>query len=178
MFRRLGLAFTAAMALVLLIALPAAAGGWASASIQEGTPTEDGGSSVGITLLQHGETPVSWGEVGMTAVNAETGERLTFSGTPRLSDAQWTTWFELPAGSWSLTVTHPDLAVSGSEGELSITIGEPSAVATTGASGASLSPALGLGLGVVLLLTLAAAASYLMLRRRAAGMPAGRLIEG
>jgi hypothetical protein len=133
---------------------------------------------VGITLLQHGATPVSWGEIGITAVNADTGERLTFSGTPQLSDGRWATWVELPAGRWSLTVTHPDLAVTGTEAELSLTIGEPAAVAATDASGTNLSPALGLGLGAVLLLTLAAAGSYLMLRRRAAGVPAGRPIEG
>jgi hypothetical protein len=178
MFRRLALAFTTALALALLIAMPAAAGGWASVSIHEGTPTEDGGSSVGITLLQHGETPVSWGEVGITAVNAGTGERISVSGSPLLSDGQWTTWIQLPAGTWSLAVTHPDLAVTGSEGELSLTIGEAAGTAPA-ASGASVFPALGLSLGAVLLLTMVAAGGYVLLRRRAAGVPvAARPGEG
>ena len=180
MFRRLTLASTCALTLALLIALPVAAGGWASVSLRQGTPTEDGGSTVGVTLLQHGVTPVDWGQVGIVAVNVGTGERLSFTGTPRLSDGQWTTWIELPAGSWNLAVTHQDLEVGTAEG-LNLTIGEPSTAASVG-SGAvlSLSPALALVLATVVLVTVVAAGGYLLLHRRVARTePAhGGLVKG
>lgn len=181
MIRRVTLASAAALTLALMLALPAAAGGWASVSLQEGAPTEDGGSSVGVTLLQHGVTPVDWGKVGITAVNASTGERLSFTGTPKLSDGQWTTWIELPAGSWNLTVTHTELQV-GTEEALSLTVGAPSTA--TGASTAAVqgvSPALLLVVVAAAFMMVAASAGYVLLRRRADGVaPAahGGLVEG
>ncbi len=165
MIRRFLLASITALSLALLVALPAAAGGWASASLQKGAPTDDGGSSVGITLLQHGVTPVDWGEVGITAVNASSGERLTFSGTPRLSDGRWTTWIELPPGSWNLAVTHTDLQVGSEEG-LSLTVGAPAATTSAGATAAQASPVLMLIAGLMLVLVTGAGAGFLVLRRR------------
>lgn len=166
MIRRFSLATITALSLALLVALPASAGGWASASVHKGAPTDDGGSSVGITLLQHGVTPVDWGEVGITAVNASTGERLTFSGTPKLSDGRWTTWIELPAGSWNLAVTHSGLQVGSEEG-LSLTVGAPRAATTAGAATAqAMSPALMLIAGLVLVMVTGVGAGALLLRRR------------
>jgi hypothetical protein len=121
---------------------------------------------VGVTLLQHGVTPVDWGEVGVSAVNASTGERLSFTGTPRLSDGQWTTWIELPAGSWNLTVTHTELQVGSEEG-LSLTVGAPSAATSAGTAAAqAMSPVLALLLVAGIVMVAACAAGYVLMRRR------------
>jgi hypothetical protein len=177
MTRRLVLATSAAALLALLLATPALAGGWASVTVEEGTSSGgdggsgdggsgDGGSGVGITLLQHGVTPVTGGTVTVQAVNQQTGERLTETGRPRAGDdGHWTTWIQLPAGTWALTISHSELIVDLAQ-PLSVTVGTPApAAADTAAQASATSSAVLLALAALLFIGLSAGGIGLALMR-------------
>ena len=64
MHHRAATAAVSALALTLILATSALAGGWAQA-IMDSPPDDPGGANqpvtIGFTLLQHGVTPVDWG---------------------------------------------------------------------------------------------------------------------
>jgi hypothetical protein len=169
MRRQLGLGIVAGALLAVSVALPAAAGGWASVVDDRALPPDDGGTTlIRFTLLQHGQTPVDWGELSVVAVNEVTGGRVTGTASPEDGVAGgWVAAFHLPeAGSWTLEIRHPDLEITASH---PIRVEAPAAAGPVGST-APASPAGGLG---VLLLALAlglpgAAALALAARRRSA----------
>lgn len=76
--RRLGIATLGAVALSLLLALPALAGGWVNVTLdtvptsaQAGTPL-----TLGFMVRQHGVTPINSVQPTLQARNAATGETL------------------------------------------------------------------------------------------------------
>ena len=77
---RSAVALLAAMALTTLAAGAVLAGGWASATL---TPTSGEPPVAGeereltVTLLQHAQTPVDFGEVQLTATHTGTGATTT-----------------------------------------------------------------------------------------------------
>jgi hypothetical protein len=59
-----------------------------------------------FSLLQHGVTPIDDGQVGLTLINADSGERLTVAATS-LGDGLWTATVTFPTGgNWQVGVTH------------------------------------------------------------------------
>ncbi|HEX2194758.1 MAG TPA: hypothetical protein VHK63_07385 [Candidatus Limnocylindria bacterium] len=171
MTRRFLLAMVSGAVLALLIALPVAAGGWATVSVEDGGPTEGGGTTVGITLLQHGVTPVDFGEVAILAVNEQTGERITATGHPvNDDDGRPTAWFELPAGAWTITARHTELDLGGGE-DMSVTFAAPRAAGqpvppTETAATPGMSPALLLAACALLFVAVGVGVLGVVLSRR------------
>lgn len=117
MRRPLGLGLLGGALLALAIAVPAAAGGWASVVDDEALPPDDSGTTlIRFTLLQHGETPVDWGALSVVAVHEESGLRVTGTASPEsATPGDWVAAFQLPeAGGWVLEIAHQDLEITSS----------------------------------------------------------------
>lgn len=103
----------AAATLTFLLASTAFAGGWASATL-DAQPTDPGAGGkvdIGFTLLQHGVTPVDWGQPLVMLVNDETGQRVTTDAHQTGAKGHWSATLTVPSGgSWTLDIRH-DLEV-------------------------------------------------------------------
>lgn len=159
--------------LALAMALPAAAGGWASVVDDEALPPDDDGTTlIRFTLLQHGQTPVDRGELSVFAVHEETGRRVAGTASRETATAGgWVAAFRLPeAGSWVVEIGHQDLEVTAS-GPIRISAA-PLPGAPTGnapvSGGATAAGWLGLVLMLLSVAVPAAAALALAARRRQA----------
>ena len=111
MLRRIA-AVIAATALLLVLAIPAMAGGWAEieADAQTTTPTEDTPFEVGFTVLQHGQTPAPWESATVHFTDAGTGEAFDVVATNDRADGHFVATATVPhAGYWSWQVTLRDL---------------------------------------------------------------------
>jgi len=111
MLRRIA-AVIAATALLLVLALPAMAGGWAEieADAQTKTPTEDTPFEVGFTVLQHGQTPAPWESATVHFIDAGTGEAFDVVATNDRADGHFVATATVPhAGYWSWQVRLADL---------------------------------------------------------------------
>jgi hypothetical protein len=166
MSRSIGWSLLAGSLVALALAAPAAAGGWAAVVDDEQLASgDDGATVVRFRLLQHGETPVDWGEVSVVAVGADGEERVTASAMPEAGQpGTWTASFQLPAaGTWTLEVHHQDLEVMTSH-PIRVTASAP-AMAPAPSSNAG--PAAWLGLALVAVAILLPASAALVLVRRA-----------
>jgi hypothetical protein len=97
---------------LLSMALPAAAGGWASATIDSGPidPTAGTPVEIGFVLKQHGETPISWEMVTFTSTNTETGERVSVEAVPKGPVGHYVATVTFPsAGTWRSSLALRDL---------------------------------------------------------------------
>lgn len=166
--RPLGLGIVAGTLLALALALPAAAGGWASVVDEAALPPGDEGTTlVRFTLLQHGETPVDWGALSVVATHEATGRQVTGTAAREPGTAGgWIATFPLPeAGSWVVEIRHADLEIIAS-GPIRVTAATLTG-ATPAAGSATGAPA---WLAVALLLLAVGlpgtAAIVLALRRR------------
>lgn len=172
MTRRFGVGLLAGSVLAVLTAMPAAAGGWASVVDDQALPPDDGGATVvRFRLLQHGMTPVDWGELSVVAVNAESGERVTGTATPQPgAPGTWDASFQLPsAGTWTLEILHRELEVMSSH-PIRFTSAAPpsaSAPATTG------TVATWVGVALLALACLLPLGTAFVLARRRRSAPAG-----
>jgi len=111
MLRRIA-AVIAATALLLVLAVPAMAGGWAEieADAQTTTPTEDTPFEVGFTVLQHGQTPAPWESATVHFTDAGTGEAFDIVATNDRADGHFVATATMPhAGYWSWQVRLADL---------------------------------------------------------------------
>ena len=112
MIRRLA-ATIAAAALLLALAAPAFAGGWAEIVADARTiepPVEGKPIEVGFKVLQHGETPASWETATVRFTNTSTGKTMDVVATNDREDGHFTATAMLPeAGYWSWQVTLGDL---------------------------------------------------------------------
>ena len=148
MARRIRLASVLGLLLAVALSAPAFAGGWAQAQLDAGTPpgTEGGTTEIGFTLLQHGVTPVDWGTVTVTAVNAATGEAVTATARSDGGD-HWTASLAFPStGEWTITILHDQLEVSPKNLPLTASVAAP------GAGGAAASTAAEASTGIVIAL--------------------------
>ena len=166
MRRRLALAASFASILSLALAATAFAGGWANAVMD--TPPDDPGGpnqpvTLGFTLMQHGVTPVDWGNAQIVLTNADTGERIVAAARPEGTTGHWVAEVTLPAaGSWSYEVQH-DLLIT-MMGAEPISVGAPAAAGSTAAIGVS--PALLAAGGFLALLGLAVLTGVLLIVRQ------------
>ena len=112
MIRRLA-ATLAAIALLLALAAPALAGGWADVVADAQTvepPVEGKPLVVGFRVLQHGETPAPWETATVHFTNTSTGKTMDVVATNDRADGHFTATATLPeAGYWSWQVTLQDL---------------------------------------------------------------------
>jgi hypothetical protein len=166
MQRRLALAAALASMLTLALAATALAGGWANA-VMDTPPDGPAGPNepvtLGFTLMQHGVTPVDWGNAQIVLTNAESGERVTAAAHPEGSTGHWVAEVTLPAnGSWNYEVRH-DLQIT-MMGAQPISVGP--AAAGTGSAAIGVSPALLAAGGILALLGLAVLTSVLLAVRQ------------
>jgi hypothetical protein len=112
MIRRLA-ATLAAIALLLALAAPALAGGWAEVVADAETvepPVEGKPLVVGFRVLQHGETPAPWETATVQFTNTSTGKTVDVVATNDRADGHFTATATLPeAGYWSWQVSLQDL---------------------------------------------------------------------
>jgi hypothetical protein len=112
MIRRIAAAL-AASAMLLVLAAPVLAGGWADivADGQTGKPPVEGQpTKVGFTVLQHGVTPAPWETATVHFTDSRTGESLDVTATNDRDDGHFVATATLPhAGFWSWQVTLRDL---------------------------------------------------------------------
>jgi hypothetical protein len=157
---------------LLLLALPAAAGGWASATMDSGPidPTAGTPVEIGFVLKQHGETPISWEMVTFTSTNTESGEQVSVEALPKGPVGHYVATVTFPsAGTWRSSLALRDLLLQQTSFPV-ITVravgaptpSTPSAIPTE-LIVAALALAVGLGL-----------AGSLVLRRRETPVAAGR----
>jgi hypothetical protein len=113
MIRRIA-AVVAAMAMLLVLAVPALAGGWAEIVADGATttpPVEDQPTEVGFTVMQHGETPAPWETATVHFTELGSGETLDVVATNDSADGHFSATAALPrAGIWTWQVTLKDLA--------------------------------------------------------------------
>jgi len=97
MIRRLA-AILAATAMLLVLAVPVLAGGWADivADGQTTTPKEGGSVEIGFRVMQHGVTPAPWETATVHFLNSSTG--TTFDVVAKNDD---------PNGHFVATATIP-----------------------------------------------------------------------
>jgi hypothetical protein len=109
MIRRIA-AIVAATAMLLVLAVPVMAGGWADiiADGQTTTPKEGGSVEIGFRVMQHGVTPAPWETATVHFLNASTG--TAFDVTAKNDDANGHFVATIPeAGFWSWQVTLANL---------------------------------------------------------------------
>jgi len=89
---------------------PGGGGGWATVTLDPGAsaPTAGKATTVGFTLLQRGETPISQGTVIVEATGPD-GQLLSFPARSEGKIGHWVAEMNLPrAGAWEWAVTMPD----------------------------------------------------------------------
>ncbi len=107
-------ALAAAIFLVALAAGTASAGGWATITPDAGNapPTEGVETTIGFTVLQHGQTPAGWVEATLVATDGATGQRIEARATGQGPDGHFVAALTLPrAGYWTWQVELSDLVV-------------------------------------------------------------------
>jgi hypothetical protein len=111
MIRRIA-AIIAATAMLLVLAVPVMAGGWAEimADGQTTTPKEGSSIEIGFRVLQHGQTPAPWENATVHFTNSSTGDTFDVIATNDRADGHFIATATMPdAGYWSWQVTLQDL---------------------------------------------------------------------
>lgn len=173
MLRRFA-ALPLALAAALLLSTAALAGGVAIANLDT-TPQPRAGeaTTLGFTVLQHGVTPVTTGDVSVIARNDATGETLTTKARAEGKPGHYVATLTFPsAGSWTWEITLENLLMQSKFPPLTVL---PAVGAPAPAAPAAAQPAPGPGgipaqaiAGAAALAALVLAAGYLFLRRRTA----------
>jgi hypothetical protein len=171
MQHRAAIAAVSALALTLILATSALAGGWAQA-IMDSPPDDPGGANqpvtIGFTLLQHGVTPVEWGTAKVVLTNDATGQSVIADARPQGSAGHWVAEFSVPAaGTWTYAIRH-DLEIE-MTGFAPLVVGSTAAQLaspTAAATGTGIQPALLLAAGFLSLLALAGVTGITVAVRR------------
>jgi hypothetical protein len=112
MIRRIA-AVLAAATMLLVLAVPVMAGGWAEieADAQTSTqPKEDTPVTIGFKVLQHGETPAGWETATVHFSDLASGEQFDVVAKNDRADGHFAATATFPnAGYWSWQVTLKDL---------------------------------------------------------------------
>ncbi len=113
------------------------AGGWATVTISDppAEPTAGGTTTLDLTVLQHGVTPVSWVAITVVATNAETGATVAGQAKPSGATGRYTVSLTFPTeGSWTISYASSDLVMEGSQ---ELAVAAPADVATSWSAAAS-----------------------------------------
>jgi hypothetical protein len=112
MIRRIAAMF-AALAMLLIVAVPVMAGGWAEIVADAQTtkpPVEGQPLSIGFKVMQHGVTPAPWETATVHFVDQGTGETIDVAATNDDANGHFSATATLPhAGYWSWQVTLANL---------------------------------------------------------------------
>ncbi|HVQ23033.1 MAG TPA: hypothetical protein VMT36_07145, partial [Candidatus Saccharimonadia bacterium] len=83
MHTRRFIALPLAVVACLAFAASVVAGGWATVTVSDppAEPTAGETTTLDLTVLQHGVTPVSWPVISVVATNAETGATVAGQAT-------------------------------------------------------------------------------------------------
>ena len=107
--RRLALAAATLVALSTAAAGIALAGNFAAVTFVDGSadpPVAGEAREIRFSLLQHGVTPINYGDVQLTATLPGTDESITVPATS-VGDGEWVATLTFPAeGAWEVEVTH------------------------------------------------------------------------
>ncbi len=169
--RRL-LAIPLALAASLALATAVLAGGWATVAMTDPPtePTAGGETVIGLTVLQHGVTPVSWPAITVFARDTKSGGTISGDALASGAAGHYTVSLTFPAaGDWSLTYVSDDLVM---EGSATFAVGDPAVVAGSSAASAEVVPVIGLVALVAIFLSLAVG-TILHDRRADRSAPAG-----
>ena len=131
MIRRIA-AVVAATAMLLILALPATAGGWADiiADGQVTTPRAGTPVEVGFRVMQHGVTPAPWETATVHFVNASTGASFAVVAKNDDPNGHFVATTRIPnAGFWTWQVTLQDLLTD--QAPVQMTVLSKSGVAPT-----------------------------------------------
>lgn len=135
----------------LAFAASVLAGGWATVTISDppAEPTAGSTTTLDLTVLQHGVTPVSWLGITVVATNAQTGATVAGQATASGDTGHYTVSLTFPTdGTWALSYASPDLVMEGSQ---ELAVAAPPVVAAS--SSAATSPVVdGAMLAVLLVL--------------------------
>lgn len=169
MTRRIA-AFPLALAATLLLVATALAGGWATATLDPGTPGPHSGSptAIGFLVLQHGQTPNSSLSVVVHAANA-TGGSIAADATAHGAAGHYVATLTFPTdGAWTITWTS-ELDMTGSITVLNVVAAAPVAPAANPTPAATATPVDTIALLVVgfALLVAIVGGGFAMRRRRA-----------
>jgi hypothetical protein len=171
MLRRF-VALPLALGATLLISAAAFAGGFAIANLDT-TPQPRAGeaTTLGFIVLQHGVTPVTFGDVSVSARNDATGESLTTKARAEGKPGHYLATLTFPsAGSWTWEITLENLLMQSKFPQLTVlpAVGAPAPAAPMAAEPApapSGIPTQAIA-AMALLGALIGGGGYLFLRRR------------
>ena len=102
----------------LAFAASVLAGGWATVTISDppAEPTAGSTTTLDLTVLQHGVTPVSWLAITVVATNAKTGATVAGQATASGATGHYTVSLTFPTeGSWTISYASKDLVMEGSQ---------------------------------------------------------------
>jgi hypothetical protein len=158
-----------ALVATCLMAAVALAGGFAIANL-DSTPQPRAGeaTTLGFTVLQHGVTPVTEGDVGVTARNATTGETIAAKARAEAKPGHYVATLTFPsAGAWSWEITINWLQMNSKFPPLTVlpALSAPAPAAAEPAAAPGGMPAQAIAAAAALA-ALAVGAGYLFLRRR------------
>lgn len=150
----LPLGLLAAMSLAAAVA----AGGWAEVTVTDPPvdPSAGTGTTIGLKVMQHGVTPVSWPAITVVATDKVSGQAIRTDATPEGAEGRYVATVTFPsAGAWTLTFESRDLQMSGfANVQVGPTVvpaappaGEPATATST--AGTPVDPAIWLGISAL-----------------------------
>lgn len=176
MARRLLVSCLMAGAMLVGLAGSALAGGWATTTVDEvpGEVVTGETYSIGYTILQHGQPPAAVDETMIRIESADSGETLTFPGTPTGQEGHYVAEVAFPnAGEWQWEV---EQGMFGTQSLGTVTVEEPSSAAGTtlsGGTGVTEIAQIALPVAAALALLFFAVQLRLFVRQRWRRVPAG-----
>src|SRR5262245_46119942 len=132
--RRPSIALALAGLLSLLVAAVASAGGWAQVSTKSVPVDPPAGqeTTINLTMLQHGRTPVSWPGLIVIATDAVSGKTVSAKAEATGATGSYVAKLVFPTeGQWTLSFVSNDLVM---EGSVPLTVAPPVAAAPPAAT--------------------------------------------
>ena len=169
------LPLTAALVLSVLLAVPAAAGGWATVTLDK-VPTELRAGTrhtLGYTILQHGVTPFS-GSKSVVRARSASGQTVTFAARAEGAPGHYVVDVTFPtAGAWTWEVV-PEPFAPQPIGTITVTDAGAAASVPSAAAGVVALPTLILRVALTVAALCAALAFALSVRAARRPAPAAQ----
>jgi hypothetical protein len=140
----------------IAMTMAALAGGSATVALTSppADPTAGAATTIDLTVLQHGVTPVSWPRITVVATDSATGATVRAEARPTPgATGRYSATLTFPTdGSWLLSYESPDLVMQGTATlDIAAAVTAPAPAATPAASAASdLAPMVAIGALVLL----------------------------
>jgi hypothetical protein len=124
-----------ALAALLLATTAAFAGNWAQVTAKDVPVDPPAGeeATISLSLLQHGQTPVSWPRLTVIATEKTTGKVVSVQATASGAAGSYVAKITFPTeGQWTLSFTSQDLIM---EGSATVSVAPPVVAPAAPASG-------------------------------------------